>query len=249
MRNNSPGSYAGRFRNPAPATPAPMPTYEQPEPDESRITRGTIRGHNTEVIVGAPRLSEGERRSDHEAAVTAVRAFMDALNMDEGMHTAETPERVVKAWKHRLAGYDEDPERHLDKRFPVEGDPGIVIVTGIEFASTCAHHLLPITGKATVAYRPDPLQGDVVGLSKLSRVFEGYAHRLQVQEKLGQQTADALVHALAPLGAAVIITAEHGCMTIRGVQQRGTVTTTISTGGDWSPGHADLEWVLAEHRR
>lgn len=228
--------------------PAPMPAYEQPEPDEARLTRGTlVRG--TELIRGDVPVAEGERRSDTEAAVAAVRAFMDALNLDEGAHTQETPERVVKAWRHRLAGYDEDPARHLDKTFPVEGDPGIVLVSGIRFASTCAHHLLPITGVATVAYRPHPASGTVVGLSKLSRVFEGYARRLQVQEQLGEQTVNALASRLRPVGAAVVISAEHGCMTIRGVQQPGTLTTTVSTGGDWTAGHPDMNWVVDEHRR
>ena len=171
--------------------------------------------------------------SDFLAAEKAIIDFMDALNLDEGQHTAETPARVAKAWAHRLHGYKENPANHLRKKFPVHGDPGMVIVSGIEFTSTCAHHLLPITGKATVAYRPDPAEGSVVGLSKLSRVFEGYAHRLQVQEKLGQQTVDALEAVLAPIGAAVIISAEHGCMTMRGVQQRGTLTTTVSTAGAW----------------
>lgn len=186
--------------------------------------------------------------SDFLAAEKAIIDFMDALNLDEGQHTAETPARVVKAWAHRLHGYKENPAHHLRKKFPVHGDPGMVIVSGIEFTSTCAHHLLPITGKATVAYRPDPAEGAVVGLSKLSRVFEGYAHRLQVQEKLGQQTVDALEAVLAPIGAAVIISAEHGCMTMRGVQQRGTLTTTVSTSGAWSEGHSDLRVVLDEHR-
>lgn len=129
------------------------------------------------------------------------------------------------------------------------GSPGIVIVSGIQFASTCAHHLLPITGVATVAYRPDEQDGLVVGLSKLSRLFDGYARRLQVQEQLGSQTVDSLVEMLRPVGAAAVISAEHGCMTMRGVQQPGTLTTTVATGGQWCAGHPDMEWVLGEHWR
>lgn len=183
-----------------------------------------------------------------DPAEAAVRAFMRALGMPEDEHTARTPERVVKAWWHRVSGYDTDPADHLDTTFPVSGDPGLVSVTGMRFASTCAHHLLPITGTATVAYRPDPAEGRVVGLSKLSRVFDGYARRLQVQEQLGSQAVDAITDRLRPAGAVVVITAEHGCMTLRGVQQPGTVTTTVSTSGGWTTGHADVQAVLAEHR-
>lgn len=199
------------------------------------------------------RLPESMTRSPEvvsagDPAEAAVRAFMRALGMPEDEHTARTPERVVKAWRHRVSGYDDDPAAHLDTTFPVDGDPGLVSVTGIRFASTCAHHLLPITGTATVAYRPEAARGRVVGLSKLSRVFDGYARRLQVQEQLGAQTVDAIVQRLAPEGAVVAITAEHGCMTIRGVQQPGTVTTTVSTGGGWDAASPDVAAVLAEHR-
>lgn len=183
-----------------------------------------------------------------DPAEAAVRAFMRALGMPEDAHTARTPERVTKAWRARLSGYEEDPSEHLRVTFPVEGAPGLVSVTGIQFASTCAHHLLPITGTATVAYRPRAGLGRVVGLSKLSRVFDGYARRLQVQEQLGAQTVDALNDRLSPDGAACVITAEHGCMTIRGVQQPGTVTTTVATAGAWTTGHEDVVAVLADHR-
>lgn len=195
-------------------------------------------------------VPHGGRQPEEQQRDPAVilTEFMRAMGMPEDAHTARTPERVVKAWEHRLSGYAFDPASHLDVRFPVEGDPGLVSVTGIRFASTCAHHLLPITGTATVAYRPDADMGQVVGLSKLSRVFEGYARRLQVQEQLGAQTADALNDRLRPEGAVVVITAEHGCMTIRGVQQPGTVTTTVSTSGGWTTSSADVREVLAEHR-
>lgn len=179
----------------------------------------------------------------------AVEAFMRAAGMPEDEHTADTPRRVAKAWRHRLAGYEADPRAHLERVFPVSGSPGIVIVSGIQFASTCAHHLLPITGVATVAYRPDEQDGLVVGLSKLSRLFDGYARRLQVQEQLGSQTVDSLVEVLRPVGAAAVISAEHGCMTMRGVQQPGALTTTVATGGQWCAGHPDMEWVLGEHWR
>lgn len=183
-----------------------------------------------------------------DVAERAVQTLLDELNLDEGEHTRETPKRVVKAWRERVKGYDIDPREILQKTFPAEYDPGIVIVKGVSFSSTCAHHLLPITGKATIAYRPDPSEGQVVGLSKLSRVFQAYALRLQIQEQLGHQVVETLQEVLHPVGSACIITAEHGCMTVRGVQDPGTLTTTVSTSGSWSLDRSDVDWVLDEHR-
>lgn len=178
----------------------------------------------------------------------AVADLLAAVGAPIDEHTANTPARSAKAWAHILSGYDSDPSEHLATTFPVVGDPGIVIVSGIEVHSTCAHHLLPVTGYATVAYRSDEFGGRVVGLSKLSRVVDGYARRLQVQEQLGCQVADALMDRLSPEGAACVISAEHGCMTIRGVQQRSTLTTTHAWRGEWaSAAHADRQAILTEH--
>lgn len=177
----------------------------------------------------------------------AVALFLDALGADEGDHTADTPERVAKAWRHLLGGYEEEPKRHLLKQFSAPENPGLVIVSGIRLASTCAHHLLPITGTATVAYRPKP-GSSVVGLSKLARVVEGYARRLQVQERIGSQVVEALMEVLEPEGAACIITAAHGCMSLRGVQEPEATTLTVATGGSIEA-HGDLAAALAEHQR
>ncbi|MFT4471382.1 GTP cyclohydrolase I [Arthrobacter sulfonylureivorans] len=187
----------------------------------------------------------------HEADPVAfsVGMFLDALGVDEGDHTADTPQRVAKAWRHLLAGYAEDPSVHLQKQFSAPENPGLVVVSGIRLASTCAHHLLPITGTATVAYRPQR-GANVVGLSKLARVLDGYARRLQVQERIGSQVVDALDSVLKPLGAACVITAAHGCMSLRGVAEPSATTLTVATAGDWiDPGHPDLQAVLAEHAR
>ena len=187
---------------------------------------------------------------DHTRAVYAMQELIAAFGVPLDEHTANTPNRVAKAWATMVGGYGTDPRQHLAVTFPVEGDPGLVMVSGIHVQSTCAHHLLPITGTATVAYRPDPEAGRVVGLSKLSRLVEGYARRLQVQERLGAQVAAALDEVLHPIGAAVVITAEHGCMTIRGVEQRGTTTTTLATTGQYRDTlHADLALIRAEHAR
>lgn len=185
---------------------------------------------------------------DLDAVVAAETMLLEALGVPLDEHTARTPERSAKAWAHRIRGYEEDPREHLGVTFPVEGaDPGLVVITGIEVHSTCAHHLLPIEGVATVAYRPR-LGGRVVGLSKLSRLVEGYARRLQVQEQLGSQVVTALQEVLQPVGAACIISAEHGCMTIRGVQQKGTLTTTHAFSGGWlTSDGGDRAGVLQEH--
>lgn len=168
----------------------------------------------------------------------------------EPSHTADTARRVAAAYRHQLAGYDEDPRRHLGKVFPAPDNPGLVVVTDVQVSSMCAHHLLPITGYATIAYRPHPGQ-PVVGLSKLARLLDGYARRFQVQEQLGNQVSTALQEVLNPMGAACIITAEHGCMTLRGVMQKGSRTTTTSWTGDWDldPLNVDRQAVLSEHQR
>lgn len=169
---------------------------------------------------------------DHRrvAAARAVKDLLTALGVPVDEQTADTPDRVARAFIELLAGYDETPAGHLDKQFPGPPDAGMIAVSGVRFVSLCAHHLLPFTGRATVAYLPGPDQ-PIVGLSKLARVLEGYAKRLQTQEFLGSQVADALVDRLNPLGAACIITSAHACMGIRGVRQPDAVMTTSSLRG------------------
>ncbi|WBQ07613.1 GTP cyclohydrolase I [Kribbella sp. CA-293567] len=181
-----------------------------------------------------------------DKAALAVADLLVALGVEEGEHTAGTPQRVAGAWAEALAGYDDDPARHLQRCFGGPADPGLVVVSGIRIASTCAHHLLPIMGVATVAYRPHP--GDqIVGLSKLVRVVQVYARRLQVQERLGYQVAGAVQDCLAPIGAACVITAAHGCMAWRGVRDHDAVTTTQALSGDWRAEHPDFRSALVEH--
>lgn len=198
-----------------------------------------------DVLAHADAQITPERSAD--GVERAVRMLLDALGVDEGDHTADTPRRVAAAYRHQLAGYESDPREHLRTTFSAPPDPGLVIESGIRVTSMCAHHLLPITGTATIAYRPRVGQR-VVGLSKLARVLDGYARRLQVQEQLGAQVAAALQDELSPLGAGCVITAEHGCMTLRGVMQHGAVTTTTSWTGQWRNGHADRDDVMHEHR-
>lgn len=180
--------------------------------------------------------------------VNATRNLLDALGVPPDEHLAGTPDRVAETWQHLTRGYREDPSRHLATTFPIDGDPGTIVVAGIPLTTTCAHHLLPIVGTATVAYRPDRRSDRVVGLSKLGRLLDGYARRLQVQERIGAQVVSALVERLAPAAAGCIITATHGCMTLRGLQAQQSETTTWTTAGDWADGAGDWQQVAEQHR-
>ncbi|VBA58659.1 GTP cyclohydrolase I [Mycobacterium attenuatum] len=162
----------------------------------------------------------------------AVQQLLAALGVDEGEHTANTPARVARAWREMLWGYHEVPEDHLDTDFPAPDDPGLIVMHGISFASTCAHHLLPFSGTATIAYRPHPGQR-IVGLSKLARLVHGYAARLQVQERIGHQATAGMMRKLNPSGAMCVITARHDCMRLRGVREPAAEATTESRKGMW----------------
>lgn len=165
---------------------------------------------------------------------TAMRMVMNTF--PEGAlssGTEETPARVSKMWDELLSGYDKNPQDILNKAFDVgaEGDTnanGIVLVKNIPFYSCCEHHLVPFFGKCSIAYIPE---GKVVGLSKFARLVECYARRLQVQERLTKQILDDIEKYLHPLGAAVVIEAEHMCMTMRGIQKPGTTTVTSRLSG------------------
>lgn len=169
---------------------------------------------------------------DLEKAEVAIADLLLALGVDEGDHTDGTPRRVARAWAEMLGGYAEQPGAHLERTFSAPPVPGLVMQSGIRVVSWCAHHMLPIVGTATVAYRPRDGQ-PVVGLSKLARVVDGFARRLQVQEQLGYQVAQTVAEVLDPVGAACLITAAHGCMTLRGINQHAAVTTSESWAGDW----------------
>ena len=154
-------------------------------------------------------------RMEAEAAVrTLIRWAGDDPDRD-GLR--DTPARVARAYEEWFAGYSVDPKRLLQRVFTEAEDyEEIVLLKDIPLVSTCEHHLAPIVGKAHVAYRPD---GKVVGISKLSRLVDAYARRLQLQERLTNQVARALEDVLQPRGVAVVIEATHGCMATRGVNQ------------------------------
>jgi GTP cyclohydrolase I len=175
-------------------------------------------------------LTQGgsEYRVDTARIERAVSEILFAIGEDperEGLR--DTPGRIAKAYEFLFAGLGEDPARHLDVGFQEEHRE-MVLVRDIPLHSLCEHHLMPFVGKAHVGYIPD---GKVVGLSKLARLVEGYAHRPQLQERLTSQVADAIHERLGSRGAIFVVEAEHLCMTMRGVQKPGSVTVTSAVRG------------------
>lgn len=152
-----------------------------------------------------------------------------------------TPERVAKAMQFLTQGYDQDPVEILKSAMFKEDYKQMVIVKDIEIYSLCEHHMLPFFGKAHVAYIPN---GHIVGLSKIPRIVDVFARRLQVQERLTTQIKECIQHALNPLGVAVVIEAQHLCMSMRGVQKQNSVTTTSDfTGGFLSDSKTRMEFL------
>ena len=173
------------------------------------------------------RLSDRPSRAEAEAAVRTLIRWAGDNPAREGL--IDTPKRVVKAYEEWFGGYDEDAEAILARTFDeVEGYDDIVLVKNIRLESTCEHHMAPIIGKAHIAYLPAER---VVGLSKLARLVDVFGKRLQVQEKLTAQIASALQVSLNPKGVAVMIEAEHHCMSTRGVHRHGADTITTRFTG------------------
>lgn len=169
---------------------------------------------------------------DREKAIKAVADFLTAVGEDinrEGLK--DTPARVADMYAELLAGNGDDAAKHLSKTFAVQSG-NIVIEKDITFSSMCEHHLMPFFGKMAIAYIP---QGKVAGLSKLARTVEVYARRLQLQEQLTSQVAQAVYKNLSARGVLVICEAEHTCMTCRGVKKFGSKTVTYSIAGDFPP--------------
>ncbi len=175
-------------------------------------------------------MAKSPRNQRTAKALAHVRGLLEHIGEDpdrEGL--TETPMRVVKAMAEHFSGYASDPKVHLTKTFEdVEGYDELVLVSDIDLHSHCEHHMVPFFGKAHIAYFP--LKG-VVGLSKLARVVDVYARRMQTQETMTAQITEAIDSALAPRGVAVMIEAEHMCMSMRGVMKAGSSTvTTLFTG-------------------
>jgi len=167
--------------------------------------------------------------TDEEAManVTGLLKFIGEDPDREGL--LKTPERVINAMRDHFIGYSQDPKEFLQRTFSeVEGYNELVVVSDIEIHSHCEHHMVPFVGKAHVAYIPD---GRVLGLSKIARVVDAYSKRLQVQEKLTAQIADAIQDGLQPQGVAVILKCKHFCMCYRGVKKPESWTTTSKLHG------------------
>ena len=167
---------------------------------------------------------------DTKAIEAHVKGILEAIGEDpdrEGL--LETPARVARMYAELLYGMYEEPQAHLLKQFHESNHEEMVIVKDIPFSSMCEHHLLPFVGVAHVAYIPR--QGKVTGLSKVARVVEGFSHRLQLQERLTSQIADAFVEMLDVRGVLVVVEAEHMCMTIRGIKKPGSTTVTSAVRG------------------
>ena len=160
----------------------------------------------------------------------AVREILIAIGEDpdrEGL--VETPSRVARMYEEIFSGLEDNPERHL-KIFNEENNHEMVIVRDIPLYSMCEHHLIPFMGKAHIAYIPE--DGKVIGLSKLARIVESFAKRPQLQERLTAQIADFLYEKLSPMGVAVVIEAQHLCMTMRGARAAGSETRTSALRGN-----------------
>jgi len=162
-----------------------------------------------------------------EAAVLEILAALGEDPERDGLQ--KTPGRVARMYEELFAGFEENPADHLEVTFAADHDE-MVMVRDIPFASLCEHHMVPFMGQAHVAYIPGS-DGRITGLSKLARLVDGYAKRLQVQERMTSQIADAIELALDPKGVLVVVEAEHLCMSMRGVKKPGTSTVTSAVRG------------------
>ena len=166
--------------------------------------------------------------TDQEKIRQAVRLFLEGIGEDperEGLK--DTPDRIARMCSELYGGMDEDAGMHLARTFSADNSE-MVLEKDITFYSMCEHHALPFYGKAHIAYIPD---GKVVGLSKLARTVEVFARRLQIQEQLTGQIADALMEYMRPRGTIVMLEAEHMCMTMRGIKKPGSQTVTLAKRG------------------
>ncbi|AEK54390.1 MULTISPECIES: GTP cyclohydrolase I FolE [Brucella] len=175
------------------------------------------------------RIHKKPGKAEAEAAVRTLLLWAGEDPDREGL--LETPKRVAKAYQELFGGYSESPEEVLGTTFEeVAGYDDMVLVKDISFFSHCEHHMVPIIGKAHVAYLPE---GRVVGLSKIARVVDIFARRLQTQESITAQIADSIQRILKPRGVAVMIEAEHMCMAMRSIRKRGSSTITTTFTGDF----------------
>ncbi|NTU68498.1 MAG: GTP cyclohydrolase I FolE [Chlorobiaceae bacterium] len=194
--------------------------------ESNRIDLRNRPGSDLDECCDESHVHDGELLAPME---NAVMNLLEGIGEDPGREgLRKTPERVAKALRFLTSGYRQDPEQVLMKAVFTESYDEMVLVKDIDIYSMCEHHMLPFFGKAHVAYIPD---GKIVGLSKIPRVVEVFARRLQVQERLTQQIRDAIQNVLNPRGVAVVIEATHMCMVMRGVQKQNSITTTSAMSG------------------
>jgi GTP cyclohydrolase I len=176
------------------------------------------------------KLAEPEQATEQEAhhAVRTLLSYMGEDPTREGLH--DTPRRVVKAWDEMVSGYREDPAEILQRDFHGEGYDQMIVCRRVQVISVCEHHLLPFLGQAWVAYIP---RRRVVGLSKMARLVQCFMRRLQIQEKLTKQVADAMMQHLDPLGVGVRIVAVHSCMSCRGAMEPNSDMVTTALHGNF----------------
>ncbi len=166
---------------------------------------------------------------EQEEFENAVKIMMQSVGEDPNREGLEkTPQRVYKAYQFIYGGYKENPEAILESALFTSTNDEMVLIKDIELYSTCEHHLLPIIGRAHVAYIPD---GKVVGLSKIPRVVDVFSRRMQIQEQLTEQIADVIMKTIQPKGVAVVIQARHMCMEMRGVEKINSTTTSSALRG------------------
>jgi len=166
------------------------------------------------------------KQEEFESAISKVLELLGEDPKREGL--IKTPSRVAKAWNFLTEGYNEDPKEILNQALFTSSNDEMVVVRDIEFYSTCEHHMLPIIGRAHVAYIPD---GKVVGLSKIPRIVNVFARRLQIQEQMTEQIADAISESINPKGVAVVLHARHMCMEMRGVEKINSTTVSSALKG------------------
>ena len=214
------------------------PDPSRPHPDSERPGDASAEPAGAPLNAnGAPRPS----RAEAEAAVDTLLRWAGDDPAREGL--VDTPARVARAYEDFFVGYGQDPLEILQRTFAeVEGYDEMVVLRDVRVTSHCEHHMTPILGRAHVAYMPDRR---VVGISKLARVVDAYAKRLQIQEKMTAQVANAIQDVLEPKGVAVVIEAEHQCMTTRGVQKPGTTMVTSRMLGMFRSSDATRREFLA----
>lgn len=183
---------------------------------------------------GFDKAADKRKQSKRTEAVNAIRTLLAYIGEDPGREgLVETPDRMLRSYEELFSGYRFNTEKKIAQLFKVFEDGAcdeLVLVKNIDVMSFCEHHFLPVVGKAHVAYIPN---GKIVGLSKLARIVEVFARRLQVQERLTTQITRAIDRHLKPLGSACVIEAKHGCMSCRGVRQQNSVMITSSLTGEF----------------